>query len=342
MFLGKLVSDDELDSLASRVDLRELSGAQILVTGASGMVGAYLTTSILGCSERQGRKIPNITVLARDSRSQNLVDLQTHKSVRVIGSELHDWKLDQQYDCLLHLASPASPTKYHDTSSVIQSNVGFLKRISGSNAPRTILFVSSGEVYGANPPIGVDEDFQKAFIPESKRDVYPKAKLAAEHLLGEMWRLGYTTPFIARLFHTFGPGLREDDGRSFGDFLWSAARGKQIMLKSSGQALRTFLYLEDATAGLLTILTRGSDGDIYNVGSENPVSILNFAKVASKLADVGIEIPLNEEGIETLVAPSPSSRIVPSCQKLRNLGWAQEVSMEESISRTISWIKRSL
>jgi nucleoside-diphosphate-sugar epimerase len=209
-------------------------------------------------------------------------------------------------------------------------------------APRATLFVSSGEVYGANPPVGVDEDFQKAFIPETKRDVYPKAKLAAEHALGEMWQLGYTTPFIARLFHTFGPGLREDDGRSFGDFLWSAARGKKVVLKTSGQALRTFLYLEDAIAGLLTVLTRGGGGEIYNVGSENPVSILDFAKVASNSADVGIEILLNEEKMETLVAPSPSSRIVPSCQKLRNLGWAQEISMEESISRTISWIKRSI
>jgi nucleoside-diphosphate-sugar epimerase len=262
--------------------------------------------------------------------------------VSVVETALSNWQLDKSYDILIHAASPASPTKYGDARSVLEANVGFLENLADQKMPETTLFVSSGEVYGAEPPEGVLETQKVEAILNGPRAVYPQAKIAAENLLIDLGGQGITNPLIARLFHSFGPGLRDDDGRSFGDFLWSAARRRDISMLSPGDAVRTFLYLEDAVAGLLAVLTEGLSGETYNVGSELPVTILEFANSVAQVSGVEVTRATDLDIAKRAYVSSPIASIIPSTKKLRDLGWSQEVALTEGIARSIDWLRRQL
>jgi UDP-glucuronate decarboxylase len=329
-------------SLSNRVDFQKLSGLEILLTGASGMVGAFLASALIECCLVRDLPPPKLTLLSRNSRSSNLTQLREYDSVEIVETDLIKWQTAKRYDVVIHAASPASPTKYGDPASIVETNVGFLKSLGKQTNPGTVLFVSSGEVYGTNPPLRVDETYEGNFAQDNPRFLYPKAKLSAENALWGLAAAGNTKPLVARLFHSFGPGLKDEDGRSFGDFLWSAARDRDLELLSSGTAIRTFLYLEDSVAGLLTVLTEGSSGQIYNVGSEEPVSIINFASRVASAAGVQISRPsIPEKNVDNYMH-SPTPTIVPSNQKLCALGWSQKVSLEEGIRRSLNWIRLQL
>lgn len=337
-----LISQKESESLAQRIDFGRIADRDILITGASGMVGSFLTSALIEGCRIQNLARPKITILARSAGSKNLMQITKELGVDVIETRLSNWKIDKPYDYLIHAASPASPTKYGDTRSVIEANVGFLENISTQEVPRTTLFVSSGEVYGPNAELEIHETDNLGHVPSGPRSVYPQAKITAENLLRRMGEDGLTKPLVARLFHSFGPGLREEDGRSFGDFLWSAAQGRDIHMLSSGEAIRTFLYLEDAVAGLLAVLTEGVSGEAYNVGSELPVTIFGFASLVAEIAGVKITKSEDFDVLEGGYTHSPNSSIIPSNRKLRDLGWGHEVPLPEGINRSLEWILREL
>ena len=334
-----LVSPFEVQSLLQRVDFSQLAGKTLLITGGSGMIGAYLCEVIVRCCDEAGLQAPALTLLVRDSKRRSLALLETRQEVTIIETCLSTWRSDNQFDYCIHAASPASPTKYGAKDSVIEANVGFLKSISAGRIPSTILFMSSGEVYGPACPEGVTEDFVGELSPASPRSIYPEAKIEAESLLLELGDQGSTKPIIVRLFHSFGPGVRVDDGRSFADFLWSGAMAQDIKLKSSGKDIRSFLYLEDSIAGILTCLTKGIARETYNVGSDKAQSVFEFATAVGGLSGVSVSIDQTSSTAGEQYIHSPNVSIVPSNQKLRELGWSQQVSVEDAIMRSIHWIR---
>lgn len=328
----------ELESLRNRVDLGFLENKRILITGASGMLGSYLALAIVkGVGSKQTDNF-EVTLLVRDRHAANLTELASFESVKIVECDLSEWMADKVYDVLIHAASPASPTKYAGSNDILSVNLGFLEKLAVSYLPTSILYVSSGEVYGAEAPFGFKETYEGEVIPNLRRSAYPLAKKSAEDYLLKLHGKGKTKVQIARLFHTFGPGLKVDDGRSFADFIWAAAKGKPIKLNSDGSAIRTFLYLEDAVAALLTILKKGQSGDIFNVGSERPITILEFARETSFVS--GIPLDLNTPATAvTNYEHSPNKSIVPSAGKLVGLGWAEMTNLQDAIQRTIDWAK---
>ena len=339
---SNVVSKQEVESLSRRLNFSSLSGREFLITGASGMVGGYITSVLLESCAALGLPSPKLTLLTRSMSSTNLRPFIRNSSVTVVETDLNSWRVDKRYDFLIHAASPASPTKYGDTKAVVGANVGFLANLEKQVMPESTLFISSGEVYGANPPLAVDENFDGAVIPESLRAVYPESKLAAERLLWKMGEKGLTKPLVARLFHSFGPGLRDADGRSFGDFLWAAARGRDLELLSSGSAIRSFLYLEDAVAGLLTVLAKGIPGEVYNVGSGNPVAISEFAELVGRVAEVKVRYAPSSVPPHSDYVESPNQVVVPSNTKVSQLGWRQVVPLETGVRRSLLWIQKEL
>jgi dTDP-glucose 4,6-dehydratase len=333
-----IVSTFDALGLAERFDFGSFSGKELLITGASGMIGSYLTHSIIAGSRLQGYEAPNLTLLVRKESSPNLRDLDLASSVKVVETELLSWKPKQVYDCLIHAASPASPTKYSDSSEVFDSNVGFLKSFGEGEIPKQVLYISSSEVYGPDSPDLIDESFVGNPITESSRAIYPKSKLEGELVLSKMFEQGQTQPYIARLFHTFGPGLRQDDGRSFSDFLWAAAKGNSVELRSPGEDIRTFLYLQDAVAAMFLILTRGTPGEIYNVGSELPLSIRSFAEQVGGSCGVQVRVPNEVSPNQLDYKHSPNKSMVPSTKKLRGLGWSEIVPLDVGIRSTLDWM----
>lgn len=340
MFQNSVLSAAESESLASRVDFQSVSGSEIVVTGASGMIGAYISFSLLEGCALQGLPPPKLTLLNRALNSGNISRFSGIPHVRIVNTQLVGWQVDRSFDFLIHAASPASPTKYNDPQAVVQANLGFLESLQKQSMPRSTMYISSGEVYGSSPPSSVEENFNEAAIPPSGRAVYPQTKIAAERLLWEMGVAGLTSPRVARLFHSFGPGLRRNDGRSFGDFLWSAASGRNVSLLSSGAAIRTFLYIEDAVAGILTVLTKGTAGEAYNIGSDKPMAVSEFADLVGRVAGVNVQYPSSSEESQVGYLHSPNQVIVPSIAKASQLGWSQMVPLEKGVKRTLDWIQK--
>lgn len=336
------VSMREIESLKNRVLVQGFSEKEVLVTGASGMIGSYFVAALQGLCGSLGITPPNFTLLIRQSSSKNLTQFKKFTNIRMVEAELNSWRSDREFDFLLHAASPASPTKYGNLNEITESNVGFAENLMRSKLPKKSLFISSGEVYGSAAPVPVDENYKGSIDLTKSRSAYPIAKIKAEEIFLKLSQEPFTESYVVRLFHTFGPGMKLDDGRSFADFLWGASQGQDIHLRSAGADIRTFLYLEDAFAGLLKVFSEGQNGETYNLGSSEPLSILDFAQLVG--SEAGVDVFSGSPFLESAedYVPSPNAVIVPSTRKIESLGWRETIPIHEAISRTLAWAKTQL
>ena len=137
-----------------------------------------------------------------------------------------------------------------------------------------------------------------------------------------------------RLFHTFGPGVRESDTRIFGSLLWNAAKGESLSIRSDGTAVRSFLDLSDAVRGLIDVVNYGLPGSAYNIGSPDGIRIREFVELILKL------FPTDHPKIKFDALPSIDNYVVlPNVDKLSALGWSPSVSLPQTITKTVTWIQ---
>ncbi len=305
----------------------------ILVTGAQGMLGHGLAIAVNKLVEMNKE---NNTILFLSSRNwSNVSNLiwKNFPNCQFITNEQIP-HLERQIDLVLHTASPSNITKISSYKELEMANLGILRDIL-KNKPKKIVYISSGEVYGGGQS---NEDMAlKAFSKNKVRDWYPLAKLTTENELSKFQDDGTLEVCIIRLFHTFGPGVRFNDGRSFADVLWGATLKKEIVLKSNGEQVRTFLYLSDALDGILSSAFDQTLGlSIMNLGSEKPVTIYDFAKTVASVSGARISF----ENVDSF-QHSPNATIIPNVERMSKNGWTQKVSLEDGIQRTIDWIKYS-
>ena len=331
----------EAHSILSRVPILKLSGKEIVITGGSGMIASYLVSCLIRVFRTSTANPPRITLLVRDPEAYNLVEFLGEESVSFEVGSLTAWKPSREYDYLIHAASPASPTQYGNPREIDEANLGFLERLQEVGFAKETLLISSGEVYGTTPPNPVPETYQAENLTQGIRANYPVAKLAAEKMLLKAGMEQKTIPKVVRLFHTFGPGMKPNDGRSFADFIWAAAKGDNLFMRSSGDAVRSFLYIEDAIVGILLVLLEGDGGEVYNLGSPENLSILEYAQLVA--LEAGVCVITNEEEPENNgYTASPIHYLVPDTRKIRNIGWVNEVGTKEGIQRTLTWAKETL
>jgi dTDP-glucose 4,6-dehydratase len=209
--------------------------------------------------------------------------------------------------------------------------------------PSNVLFVSSSEVYGATAPALVSEDFIGKIDERLARSSYPLSKLHAEESLKNLGDEHGCKTSIARLFHTFGPGLKANDGRSFSDFLESAISGNPPTLRSSGSDIRSFLFTLDAVTAFFKIISKPivlqNESGTFNVGSSEALSIFDFAEKVSEICGVARPVidsktPLASMSIEN----SPNSTLLPDTSKLASIGWQSRFDVDYAIRRTFEWM----
>jgi len=336
MEASPIILPSEFSRLATRVKWNEFSNKKILITGSAGMVGSWLTTTLI-LGNREG--LLNKTKIEAMVHSDNLTNLKAligDENLKLISkNEIYGIsKFD--YDLIIHAASPASPQYFQDIEILRDINVYFLNKIldSSVNMPEVIFF-STGEVYGSGHFNPVSEtDFGHIDLT-LQRSMYPLIKKETENLiLGRS--LDSNLRFnIYRLFHTFGPGMRIGDGRSFADFIWNGALYKIPKLYSSGSQIRSFLYLEDMVAAVLGIPL---ENNIFNLGSSIPVTIKEFAGIVSEEAGLKGELVL--ETFEQSYQLSPNDFLVPDLSRVAKKSWKQEVSLRDGIKRSIAWARR--
>lgn len=332
-----LISNPELESIKTRVSFEYFSGKRILITGGAGMLGSWLATSIVLSTPRDGSSKTIVDMVSRRSNPINLGQILESSNCSYIQGDVTSIKL-KEYDLVIHAASAASPANFESLELMHSVNSGPMPRlIKSSPNLDQFIFISSGEVYGKTAPLMVDEAFEHTALDSSKRAVYPEAKLEAESELNNLANIHSFAPGIIRLFHSFGPGVSLTDGRSFADFIWSAAKNETIKLYTDGSQTRSILYLEDAVVGILNVISKRFNKPV-NVGSNIPITINQLAHTISQIAHLRTPVISNSDNY----TPSPNTTLVPSNKLLQSLGWEQEIDLENCINRTLHWCESIL
>ena len=315
-----------LDSL-SNLDIN----GDILITGAQGMLGNALACAV---NELQTERILNESKIILCSRNWELKEAkrwQNYSNVEIVTNTnlLSNYR---SVDFVIHTASPSNITKITTLDDLLIPNLELLKNIFMLN-PKKILYISSGEVYGGNSTI--KKQLSSNFTYNLTRDWYPLVKLETERVLHDFGRTNKVQTMAVRLFHTFGPGLKVNDGRSFADILWGAVNEKQIILNSNGTQTRTFLYISDAVSGILkTLFTAKKNQTTLNLGSETPLTIREFAELVSTHTGASIHIKINNQ-----FKHSPNEYIVPNLDSIKDFNWEPRIDINTGIARTIKWIQ---
>jgi len=334
-----LLTTAEVASVSRRISLEPLHNKRIAITGGTGMVGSYLVEALCRSFEIQGVEPLEIRIISGSMNFSSISHLRNYKYLIFHDQPLERVTKLNGFQILIHAASPASPTQYPSFESLSAINSGALSKLMSQDIEKT-LFISSGEVYGSEAPNPIDEEYKGIIDAKIARSSYPLAKLEAEEVGSQVCSELGADFRIARLFHSFGPGMRENDGRSFADFLWRAAEGAKPVLRSPGSDIRTFLYLEDTIIALLIVLLHDQTLGAINVGSEVPFSILEFAKRVSWLS--GNQGDLEFDFEQTHYIHSANKVIVPKTSRLCELGWRQEIDLDAAIIKTLAWIKRRI
>ena len=305
----------------------EFSFTSVLVTGSNGMLGNAVAITLDKLIHKHAHECD--LYLASRSWPAEATGGFEGSPILITNNEVRNQKYN--FDLIVHCASPSNVTKIESYEHLIEINRGFLENCI-SSATKKVIFISSGEVYkGGSTKIEAKKTDR---VTSDIRDWYPLAKIDCEEYLFKMNSTLRLSVDIIRLFHTFGPGLSRNDGRSFSDILYAAADDEVIKLKSDGSQIRSFLYLGDAVSAILQCVRDDSEFRLLNVGSPNQISILQFAELVANSTDS--DVIIEKKGF----SHSPFNFIVPDISETLAWGWTPKVEIQDSINLTLDWIKR--
>lgn len=340
--MRNLIIEQDLKFITdSSLPWEKLEGKNILITGANGLLAAYLVETILFLNENRFKNRAKVFALDRNNnrftKYKNRADL-----VFITQDVCKSINIENDIHFIIHAASQASPKYFgKDPVGTLSANIlgtRNLLELAGLKKVESFLFFSSGEVYGgvSEKDMPIKEDVYGYLDPTKVRSCYAESKRMGETMCAS-WFHQYGVPAkIVRPFHIYGPGMRLDDGRVYADFVSDIVNNRNIIMKSDGSAIRSFCYIADAIIAFFTVLLKGENGQAYNVGnSKGEISILNLANLLIKLFPEKKLKVEKKEVIEKGYIKSEIVRHSPDIKKITELGWKPKYSLEEGFIRTI-------
>ncbi|KKQ40670.1 MAG: hypothetical protein US58_C0014G0032 [Candidatus Magasanikbacteria bacterium GW2011_GWA2_37_8] len=327
---------------------RELEGKTILVSGANGMLPAYMVETILYLNNTIFKEKTTILALVRDlekaqgrfSRYKNNNHLKF-----IVQDVCNKIVIDGKVDYIIHAASQASPKFYRrDPVGTILPNVlgtYNLLELAREKSIKGFLYFSAGAVYGKriNDDKLITENDFGSLNPSTVEACYPESKRLGETMC-MAWFSQYNVPIkIIRPFHTYGPGVALDDGRVFADFVRNIINNDNLVINSDGSARRPFCYLSDAVIGFFTVLLKGNIGEAYNIAGKKEIGILELANM---LVDLFPEKNLKivfKENIDKDYVQTAVSQYSPDVSKITSLGWDDKISLEDGFKKMVNYYK---
>ncbi len=341
------VIQEDLEYIVSSIgDWDQMYGKTVVIAGAGGFLPAYMAETLICLNDKgRGERVRVIGIVRNeDTARSRFAQLLGRDDFSLIVHDVNDpLTIPGRVDYIIHAASQASPKYYgSDPVGTLGANVlgtRNLLELAREKKVREFLYFSSGEVYGEvdSSRMPIREDCYGYLDPMNVRSCYAESKRMGETMcVSWSWQFGVPVK-IARLFHTYGPGMRPDDGRVFADFVADIVGKRDIVMKSDGSAVRAFCYLADATVGLFTILLRGCNREAYNVGNDKcEISILELADMLVELfPERGLKVlPQLDDGAG-IYLKSKVNRACPDITKLRSLGWEPHFSLEDGFEKTV-------
>lgn len=345
--MGTDILNSDLDAIVDTVgEWERLAGEVVLVTGAGGFLGSYLVRTLLRVNDRVLQHDPVRVLAGVRSGAEGawrLADVADSHGLEFRTLDLAQL-LEPDIDgvtYIIHAASNASPRHYgpDPVGTILPNTLGTASLLSAARQTlKGFLFVSSSEIYGgATGEPALHESIPGVMDCADPRACYGEGKRAGEAICVAWFRQHAINTYIARPFHTYGPGLAENDGRVFADFVHNVVRGENILIRGDGRARRAFCYVSDAIAGIFTIFFRGQPGEAYNVA--NPDGELSVRELAELLVDLqparGLSVQCNSDQQREGYMPSPTARLLPDITRLSALGWRPMIDVKAGFRRTI-------
>jgi dTDP-glucose 4,6-dehydratase len=309
---------------------------RIVVLGAAGFIGSHLVDRFLA----EGWRVTGVDDFITGTR-RNLEHLAREPRFDLLEQDICG-SLDGirgEVDAVLDFASPASPIDYleHPFETLHVGSIGVENALRLAKRTGAIFLLSStSEVYGDPLEHPQRESYWGNVNPIGPRAVYDEAKRFAEAITMAYRRYEKVPIRIARIFNTYGPRMRLDDGRVVPAFVAQALRGEPITVFGDGSQTRSFCYVDDNVEGMWRLLHSKYEEPV-NIGNPHELSILEFAKAVQRL--VGSDVP-----IVTKPLPQDDPRLRrPDITRAREvLGWEPKIGFDEGMGRTIAWFRQQV
>ena len=307
----------------------------VLITGGAGFIGSYLCESFLGQGFRVialdnfiTGSLKNIEHLKRESRFE-LLEHNISNKIELAGPVHY----------IMHFASPASPIDYlnHPIPTLKVGSLGTHNALGLAKAKgSTFILASTSEVYGDPLVHPQREDYWGNVNPVGPRGVYDEAKRFAEAISMAYHHAHRLDVKIVRIFNTYGPRMRLNDGRAIPAFIGSALRGEPLPVFGDGSQTRSFCYVDDLVRGIVKLLLSNSNEPV-NIGNPKEMTVLELAKVIIKMT--GSKSPI---AFKPLPEDDPKVR-QPDITKARKLlGWEPQTPLDQGLDKTIKYFQANL
>jgi dTDP-glucose 4,6-dehydratase len=301
-----------------------------LITGGGGFIGSHLCEKFLGL----GHKVLCVDNFVTGSK-QNVAHLHPNRNFKLLHHDIClPFEIEGPVDNILHFASPASPVDYLQlpiqtlkVGSLGTHNTLGLARLKGSR----FLLASTSEVYGDPEVHPQSEEYWGHVNPVGVRGVYDEAKRFAEAMTMAYHRVHNVRTRIVRIFNTYGPRMRLNDGRVLPNLIGQAIRGEPLTVYGDGSQTRSFCHVDDLVEGISRLLFV-DDSQPVNLGNPDEVTILDFAKEI--LAITGTQNPIE---FRNLPQDDPRVRRPDISRAKKLIHWEPKISRAEGLARTVNW-----
>jgi dTDP-glucose 4,6-dehydratase len=305
-----------------------------LITGAAGFLGSHLCDRFLA----EGHQVIGMDSLLT-GKTENIAHLAGHERFTFVKYDVtHYIYIEGPLDAVLHFASPASPIDYL-TYPIQTLKVGALGTHNALGVAKSkgarFLLASTSEIYGDPLVHPQTEDYPGNVDTIGPRGVYDEAKRFAEAITMAYHRTHGVDTRIARIFNTYGPRMRLDDGRVVPNFVGQALRQEPLTVYGDGSQTRSFCYVSDLIEGLYRLLISGHNLPV-NLGNPSEMTILDFARFVNELTD-------NPGGIvfegEQRIKGDPQTRQPDITRARALLGWEPVIDLPTGLQYTIEYFK---
>ncbi len=317
-------------------DINEAKKTSV-VAGGAGFVGSHLCDALLAKGER---------VICIDSyrtgRAENIVALGNHPQFRMIEADICNIQaIDEHVGQIFNLACPASPPHYqadpvHTMMTCVQGTANLLSIAASHGA--SFVQASTSEIYGDPEEHPQREDYRGNVNCTGPRACYDEGKRAAEALCFDTLRSGKVDARVARIFNTYGPRMRPDDGRIISNLLVQALKGEALTIYGHGNQTRSFCYVKDLVAGLIGLMEVQPNPSLpVNLGNPGEFTI-------NELADLVLDLTRSDSKIvyKPLPVDDPQRRRPDISRAQALLGWEPTIPLREGLRMTSEWFAYTL
>ncbi len=334
-----MASGDYSFLLKEPLPWNKLNGANILVTGANGLIASNLVEALLQVANQLGLDC-RVYALTRNSEKARIrfSRYANDPCLRIIEADVsEDFDSLVNYQYIIHAASSACPEAFNrHPVDVMKSNfIGTLRLLDKfcKNSSARFLFVSSSEVYGENEEgkeFFTEDDFGSVNFARF-RACYPESKRASETLCMSYKQQYSSDVVIVRPSFIFGKEIADSNTRADVYFLRQALNGEAIVMNSRGTQLRSYLYVKDCVNGMMYALLKGDSGDVFNIGDpECIVALCDYARQIANAGGVELRFDLEQDSKDMVFLKT--GKCVLDSTKLQQLGWRCHYSLQAGIA----------